>query len=312
MATRTAVLVLVAAALIGVVLTLHHGPRPGLHPRLLRRHRRDRGDTRRPARRHLPLLPAARADPVHRLDHGRRGPRPGARVRRYGGRPRRLPAVGRRSLPPDVHRHRGDPRHRRRPLGARPPAGLRQLHHPAPVRPGQHSPGSRRAPPVVKRPLGRRRRRAPPAPRRTAPARAPRRTVPARTAQARARAAPWQNAPRDQRDQRDQRTSRDPWGDPRLPSPPPSDPRTRPAPQFQPRDRTGPRPAQGDRTAPRPPKATPGTRLPAQSARPAPRATPATSANSPRLPLSTRPEAPEPRQIARVRPARKPATDAPP
>jgi hypothetical protein len=59
-------------------------------------------------------------------------------------------------------------------------------------------------------------------------------------------AAPWQNAPRDQRDQRDQRTSRDPWGDPRLPSPPPSDPRTRPAPQFQPRDRTGPRPAQGD------------------------------------------------------------------
>jgi len=64
--------------------------------------------------------------------------------------------------------------------------------------------------------------------------------------------APRQNAPRDRRDQRDQRTSRDPWGDPRLPSPPPSDPRTRPAPQFQPHDRTASRPAQGDRTAPRP------------------------------------------------------------
>jgi len=71
--------------------------------------------------------------------------------------------------------------------------------------------------------------------------------------------APWQDTPRgdaprgrDQRDQRDQRTSRDPWGDPRLPSPPPADPRTRPAPQFQPRDRTAPRPAEGDRTAPRP------------------------------------------------------------
>lgn len=72
--------------------------------------------------------------------------------------------------------------------------------------------------------------------------------------------APRQNAPheqRDRRDQRDQRTSRDPWGDPRLPSPPPADPRTRPAPQFQPHDRTAGRPAQGDRTAPRPPKGDP-------------------------------------------------------
>jgi hypothetical protein len=62
--------------------------------------------------------------------------------------------------------------------------------------------------------------------------------------------APWRDDPRAPRDQRDQRASRDPWGDPRLPSPPPpppaADPRTRPSPQFQPRDRTAPRPAQGD------------------------------------------------------------------
>jgi hypothetical protein len=82
------------------------------------------------------------------------------------------------------------------------------------------------------------------------------------TSQRPAAGAPWQNAPRDQRDQRDrrdQRASRDPWGDPRLPSPPPppSDPRTRPAPQFQPHDRTGARPAQGDPTAPRPPRGDP-------------------------------------------------------
>ena len=72
---------------------------------------------------------------------------------------------------------------------------------------------------------------------------------------------PWQDVPRPSRDQRDQRANRDPWGDPRLPSPPPADQRPRdgrPAPQFQPRDptaqgdRTTPRPAQGDRTAPRP------------------------------------------------------------
>jgi hypothetical protein len=87
--------------------------------------------------------------------------------------------------------------------------------------------------------------------------------------------APWQNAPRDQRDQRDQRTSRDPWGDPRLPSPPPADPRTRPAPQFQPHDRTAPRPAQGDRTAKRPAQGDRTAKRPAQgdprdpSARPA-------------------------------------------
>ena len=138
MSTRTALLVLVAAALLGVIVTFVARPGARGPARVLHHHGRDRRRAWHPARQGLPALPGTCPGVLHGGRRNRQGPRRQARI--VHGRARLwLHAVGRGHLLPrggGDHRRRAD---RRQPLAARPPAH----HRPVPAVRGQASPGQR-------------------------------------------------------------------------------------------------------------------------------------------------------------------------